>query len=228
MVLFPNLTQLDLAGPYEVLARMPQTRVHLVAATLAPVCSEHGLTMRPDIAFDQVPPLDILCVPGGVGVNAMMEDLALLEFLQAQSLHARYVTSVCTGALLLGAAGLLRGYRATTHWLSLDLLGLFGADPVDERVVIDRNRITGGGVTAGIDFGLVVASDVFGAPAAQEIQLMIQYDPTPPFGCGSPHMAPAGLVQRVVQARRSVQLERRTIAERVAARIGGGTSPIAG
>ena len=218
-MLFPNLTQLDLTGPYEVFSRMPNTTVHLVAATSALVRSERGLTIAPDTTFDRVAPLDILCVPGGVGVNAMMEDEPLLRFLQVQAGRARYVTSVCTGALLLGAAGLLRGYRATTHWLSLDLLPLFGARAVDQRVVIDRNRITGGGVTAGIDFGLVVASEVFGRTAAEEIQLMVEYNPAPPFYAGSPGTAPAGLVQGVVRARAAVQSERRTIAERAAARL---------
>jgi len=216
MVLFPDLTQLDLTGPYEVFARMPDTRVHLVAATEAPVRSERGLTIVPDVTFDTVPQLDVICVPGGIGVNAMMEDGALLHFLQRQARDARYVTSVCTGALLLGAAGLLRGYRATTHWLSLDLLPLFGAHTVDERVVKDRNRITGGGVTAGIDFGLVVASELFGPAVAQEIQLMIEYNPAPPFPGGSPSAALPELVERVIRTRQQVQSARRRIAERVA------------
>jgi len=220
LVLFPNLTQLDLTGPYEVFARMPKTTVHLVGATLEPVRSEKGLTITPDATFDGVGPLDILCVPGGVGVNQMMEDDALLRFLERQGREARFVTSVCTGALLLGAAGLLRGYRATTHWLSLDLLPLFGAEAVNERVVIDRNRITGGGVTAGIDFGLVVASEMHGPAAAQEIQLMIEYNPAPPFLSGSPNTAPPDVVQRVVDGRTHVQQERRAIAERAAARLG--------
>jgi len=215
LVMFPGLTQLDLTGPYEIFARLPRTQVHLVAATVAPVRSERGLTIAPDATFESAPQLDILCVPGGVGVNAMMEDGAFLQFLQNQARHARYVTSVCTGALLLGAAGLLRGYRATTHWLSLDLLPLFGAQPVDERVVIDRNRITGGGVTAGIDFGLAVASELFGQPVAEEIQLMIEYDPAPPFTSGSAKSASAALIERVVETRQRVQRERRSIAERV-------------
>jgi cyclohexyl-isocyanide hydratase len=219
LVLFPNLTQLDLTGPYEVFARMPRTTVHLVAATAAPVRSEHGLMMTPDTIFDRVPPLDIICVPGGVGVNPMMEDAALIEFLQVQARQARYMTSVCTGALLLGAAGLLRGYRATTHWLSMDLLPLFGATAVDERVVIDRNRITGAGVTAGVDFGLVVAAEVFGPAVAEGIQLMMEYNPAPPFHSGSPGTASAELVQIVGAARQRSQSERRAIAERVAARL---------
>ena len=220
MVLFPGLTQLDLAGPYEVLARLPDASVYLVADTLAPVRTERGLTITPDATFDDVPPLDLICVPGGPGVDPLMEDARLLGFLQARAPRARYVTSVCTGALLLGAAGLLRGYRATTHWLSLDLLPLFGATPVEERVVVDRDRLTGGGVTAGIDLGLAVAAELRGRAVAEEIQLTIEYDPAPPFRSGSPRTAPAAVRERVIRARRQRQAERRAIAERAAARLG--------
>ena len=226
IVLFPNLTQLDLTGPYEVFARLPGTKVYLIAAALAPVRSERGLTIAPDATFESAPLLDILCVPGGPGVDAMMEDEGLLGFLRARAPGARYVTSVCTGALVLGAAGLLHGYRATTHWLSQGMLVLFGAEPVDARVVIDRNRITGGGVTAGIDFGLTVAAEVFGQQVAQEVQLMLEYCPAPPFSGGSPKTAPAGVVQRVIAAREGAQSNRRAIAERAAARLGlAGQSP---
>ena len=221
MVLFPGLTQLDLTGPYEVLARLPETKVALVAHTSTPVSrSEHGLTIHPDSTFDSVPELDVICVPGGPGADAMMEDDVLLEFLQARAPGARYMTSVCTGALVLGAAGLLRGYRATTHWLSRDLLTIFGAEPVDERVVIDRNRITGGGVTAGIDFGLTVAAELFGPTVAQEIQLILEYGHCPPFNGGSPHTAPAEIVRAVLAAREDSRLRRRQIASRAAARLG--------
>lgn len=219
MVLFPDLTQLDLTGPYEVFARMPNMQVHLLAATLDPVRSERGLTITPDTVFDTAPPLDVLFVPGGPGVNRAMEDDQLLAFLRQQAEHARYVTSVCTGALVLGAAGLLRGYRAATHWLSMDLLPAFGAQPHAERVVIDRNRITGGGITAGIDFGLVVAAELCGDAVAQEIQLMLEYDPQPPFGSGSPRTAPADVVAQVRNARSDLQAERRAIVERAAARL---------
>jgi cyclohexyl-isocyanide hydratase len=219
IVLFPNVTQLDVTGPYEILARMPTTQVHLMAATLAAVRSEHGLAILPDVTFDTAPALDVICVPGGNGVNLAMEDEALLRFLQNQARHAQYVTSVCTGALVLGAAGLLQGYRATTHWLSLDLLSLFGADPVDERIVIDRNRITGAGVTAGIDFGLVIASALFDPAVAQEIQLMTEYNPAPPYRSGSPSVAPADLVERVIGERQRIQSDRRVIAERATARL---------
>lgn len=219
MVLFPNLTQLDLTGPHEVFARLPRTKVSLVAAALAPIRSERGLTISPDATFESAPALDIICVPGGPGVDAMMEDEVLLQFLRARAAGARYMTSVCTGALVLGAAGLLQGYRATTHWLSQDILVLFGAEPVDERVVIDRNRITGGGVTAGIDFGLTVAAHVFGPSVAQEIQLLLEYDPAPPFH-GSPKTAPSSVVQAVIAERDGAQSRRRAIAERAAARLG--------
>jgi cyclohexyl-isocyanide hydratase len=220
MVLFPNVTQLDLTGPYEVFARLPETKVYLIAQALTPVRSERGLTISPDTTFDSAPELDIICVPGGPGVDAVMDEDALLQFLRVRAPRARYVTSVCTGALVLGAAGLLQGYRATTHWLSRDILGLFGAESIDERVVIDRNRITGGGVTAGIDFALTVAAEVFGPAIAQQVQLMLEYCPAPPFNCGSPSLAPAGVVHDVIAARSGAQSQRRAIAERAAARIG--------
>jgi cyclohexyl-isocyanide hydratase len=219
MVLFPNLTQLDLTGPYEVFARLPMTKVFLVAETLTPVRSERGLTISPEATFESAPNLDVVCVPGGPGVDAMMEDAVLLEFLRTRAPVAQYITSVCTGALVLGAAGLLQGYRATTHWLSQDLLALFGAEPVNDRVVIDRNRITGGGVTAGIDFGLTLAAEVFGTAVAQEVQLILEYDPAPPLGGGSPKTSPTSIVQAVTSAREEIQSRRRAIAQRAAARL---------
>jgi len=216
MVLFDGLTQLDLTGPYEVLARMPGTQVRLIARSRQPVRSEWGLTITPDATFDDAPPLDVICAPGGWGVNAHLEDEALLAFLRARAAHARCVTSVCSGSLLLGAAGLLRGYRATTHWLSLDLLPLFGAKPVEARVVHDRNRITGAGVTAGIELGLVLAAELYGAPVAQAIQLAIEYCPAPPFDSGSPSTAPAEVRAAVAHASRHALAERRAIAKRAA------------
>jgi cyclohexyl-isocyanide hydratase len=219
MILFPDLTQLDLTGPYEVFARMPKTTVHLLAETLQPVRSERGLTITPDATWATSPALDLIFVPGGVGVNVMMEHEPLLSFLQHQSRSATYITAVCTGTLVLGAAGLLKGYRAATHWLSMDLLPLFGAEPVDERVVVDRNRITGGGITAGIDFGLHVAALVRGERTAQEIQLMMEYNPQPPFDSGSPFTADPALVQNVRTTRQQIQARRRAIAERIAQQI---------
>jgi cyclohexyl-isocyanide hydratase len=218
MVLFPNLTQLDLTGPYEVFCRLPNTQVKLVAATREPVVTEYGLTIIPDLAFEDAPAFDVICVPGGPGVNQVLEDDAFLGFLRKHGEQARFVTSVCTGALLLGAAGLLRGYRATTHWLSLDLLRSVGADPVAERVVVDRNRITGAGVTSGIDLGLTVALLLHGEEVAQEIQLMMEYAPVPPFQAGSPKTAPAEIVQRVTAARQAIQEERHWILSQIGRR----------
>jgi len=216
-LLFPRLTQLDLTGPYEVFARLPDAQVLLVGG--AEARSDTGLRLTPDVGPSDAPQLDVLCVPGGPGVNAAMEDEALLRFLRAQAERAAWVTSVCTGALVLGAAGLLRGYRATTHWLSLDLLAAFGATPVQERVVIDRNRATGGGVTAGIDFGLRLAAELRGEKVAQAIQLGMEYEPAPPFQAGSPRSADPELVQSVSAARRGINDERRRIVERAAARL---------
>jgi cyclohexyl-isocyanide hydratase len=217
-VLFPRLTQLDLTGPYEVFGRLPDAQVLLVGPEAR---SDTGLRLRPDADLAGAPQLDVLCVPGGPGVNAAMEDEALLAFLRTQAQRAAWITSVCTGALVLGAAGLLDGYRATTHWLSIDLLPRFGAIPVRERVVIDRNRATGGGVTAGIDFGLRLAAELRGEKVAKEIQLLIEYDPAPPYGAGSPAGAGPELVASLTAARRSVNDERSRIVERAAARLRG-------
>lgn len=216
MLLFDGVTQLDLTGPYEVLARMPNTRVTLIASRGDPVRSEWGLTITPDVTFGDAPPLDVICVPGGWGVDALLTDGELLDFLRARSPHARFVISVCSGALLLGAAGLLRGYRATTHWMSLDLLHLFGAEPVEQRVVRDRNRITGAGVTAGIDLSLALATEIFGAPVAQAIQLAIEYQPSPPFNSGSPRTAPESVRIAVLLASAPALARRRSIIEQIA------------
>ena len=215
MCLFPRLTVLDLIGPYEVFSRMPNTRIHLIAATLDPVVSENDLAIIPDTLMAASPSCDVLFVPGGNGVNEMFDDEPFLAFLREQGQQARFVTSVCTGALLLGAAGLLRGYQATTHWLSLDLLPLVGAEPVAERVVVDRNRITGGGITAGIDFGLTLAALLHGESVAREIQLMMEYDPKPPFDSGSPVTADRAVVDEIRSARRVVQEDRRRKIERI-------------
>jgi cyclohexyl-isocyanide hydratase len=211
MLLFPELTQLDLTGPYEVFARMPDTRVHLIAETMRPVKSDLGLTIEPNATYETAPALDVVCVPGGPGIAHAIQSEATLAFLRRNAESARYVTSVCTGALVLGAAGLLKGYRATTHWMSLDLLPLLGAIPVQERIVVDRNRITGGGVTAGIDFALRVAAELFTQAVAEEIQLMIEYNPAPPFHAGSPRTAPPELVARTLERGRGRQEVRRKL-----------------
>ncbi len=220
MVLFPDLTQLDLTGPYEVFARTPGAEVHLLASSPEPVRSEWGLAIVPDSTFEDAPGLDVLFVPGGPGVGPAMEDEEVLGFLARREPEAGYVTSVCTGSLLLGAAGLLQGYRAATHWMYMDLLGLLGAEPVFERVVRDRDRITGGGVTAGIDFGLAVSAEIAGEESAKEIQLMMEYDPAPPFGSGSPESAERDLVERVTAARGPVKEKRAEVVRRARAKLG--------
>jgi len=189
LLAFANVQQLDLTAPYEVFAMIPGATVHLVAAGLDPIRSATGLMLTPTVRMAECPALDVLCVPGGVGVNALMTDREVLAFVRAQSAGARFVTSVCTGALVLGAAGLLRGRRATTHWASLDLLAAFGATPVPERVVRDGNLVTGGGITAGIDFALALAEDLAGRSAAEAIQLGLEYAPAPPFDAGTPGTA---------------------------------------
>ena len=220
LVLFPELTQLDLTAPYEVFARIPGAEVQLVARDPSPVRSEFGLSLCPTSTFDDAPQADVLCVPGGKGIAGAIEDPRLIGFLRRQADGAQWITAVCTGALVLGAAGLLRGYRATTHWLSLELLAIVGATPIEgARVVIDRNRITAGGVTAGLDFGLAIAERLRGQRAAEQIQLMIEYDPSPPLSAGSPGAAPPDLVDAVRSARREVQKSRREALERAMSRL---------
>jgi cyclohexyl-isocyanide hydratase len=213
MLVFPNLTQLDLTGPYEVLARLPGAEALLLWKTLEPVRSEHGMTILPMATFETCPPLDLVFVPGGVGINSLLEDTEVLAFVRRAAAAARYVVGVCTGSLVLGAAGLLRGKRATTHWTSRDLLRSFGAEPVAERVVIDGNLFTGGGVTAGIDVALTVAAEIAGRAAAEAIQLGIEYDPAPPFASGSPERADPDIVSAVLARAEPRQRDR---AERVA------------
>jgi cyclohexyl-isocyanide hydratase len=221
LLLFPKLTQLDLTGPYEVFSRLPGARTHLLWKDRAPVTSDKGLAMLPTASFAEAPVrLDVICVPGGPGQIELMDDAPVLDFLRGAAANARYVTSVCTGSLVLGAAGLLKGYRATCHWSSLDQLALLGAEPVTERVVRDRNRITGAGVTSGIDFALTVAAELCGRRVAEDIQLSIEYDPAPPFDAGSPRTADPELL-RQTQAKLVAFLERRRAATlRAAARLG--------
>ncbi|MGY3309776.1 cyclohexyl-isocyanide hydratase [Pantoea ananatis] len=189
LLLFPALTQLDLTAPYEVFVRAPNTKVHLIWKNLDLVVSDRGMAIQPTTTFNTCPQLDVICIPGGPGQINLMDDEDVLSFIPFQSEEAKLVTSVCTGSLILGAAGLLDGYKATTHWASLDQLALLGAEPVNERVVRDRNRITGAGVTSGIDFALTVVSEMHGSSVAENIQLHMEYDPAPPFTCGSPRTA---------------------------------------
>lgn len=215
MIVFPGLTQLDLTGPYEVFIRLPEAEVLLVWENTNPVKSDGGLILQPDTDFENCPQVDVLCVPGGRGIFDAMQNEKLLNFLRAQAQHAKYITSVCTGSLILAAAGLLTGYRATTHWLSIDLLKRFGVEIEDERVAVDRNRITGGGVTAGIDFGLFLAAKLYNEDVAKEIQLMMEYNPAPPFHAGSPTTAESKLVDRVVSSRKEIQKERAALIDRI-------------
>lgn len=207
MLIFPDMTLLDFAGPYEVFAKFPQAALSIVAKSLEAVAANGGVRVMPDATFD-CPPVDLLFVPGGPGIGAVLEEPETLAFVRTQGLQARYVTSVCTGALILGASGLLQGYRAGTHWMSLDLLAPFGATAVSERVVTDRNRITGGGVTAGIDFALTLAAQLFGEAFAKALQLGIEYDPKPPFNSGHPDVADAELVANVRNSRTALQAQR--------------------
>ncbi len=205
MLIFPNVTQLDFTAPHEVFARCKNFKISVIAKSLAPVIASDGLSLNPNTTLDSSPDLDLLFVPGGPRIGELMADLEILNFLRQQEDKARYITSVCTGALLLGAAGLLQGYRAATHWLSMDLLTIFGATAVPERIVIDRNRITAGGVTAGIDFALQVISEISGEEEAKKIQLLIEYNPQPPFQSGHPSVADPKLVEKVYKERKSLQ-----------------------
>lgn len=194
---FPGVQQLDLTGPYEVFASAPEARVHLVWKDRAPVRSATGLWLTPDTSFAEAPAFDVLCVPGGAGVNALLTDGETLDFIRRQAAGARFVTSVCTGSLVLGAAGLLRGKRAACHWNAVDFLPRFGAEPVRARVVRDGTLITAGGVTSGIDFGLSVVAELWGQPVAEGIQLMMEYAPAPPFDAGTPGTALPAVLEAV-------------------------------
>ena len=190
-VLFPDLTQLDLTGPLQVLARLPQSRIVVAAKSESPVPSDCGLSLLPTHSFANCPPFDLICVPGGVkGVIGAIGDRETVDFVRRQAANAKYVTSVCTGAFVLGVAGLLQGRRATTHWAYTELLPLLGATYEKARIVRDGNLITAGGVTAGVDFGLSVVAEIAGETTARAIQLGIEYDPAPPFDSGHPDRAP--------------------------------------
>jgi cyclohexyl-isocyanide hydratase len=212
ILLFPAVQQLDLTGPYEVFPSLPDAKVHLVASSLDLVTSVTGLILTPTGTFADCPDLDVLCIPGGAGVNALLRDQVTLDFVRRQAVVARYVTSVCTGALVLGAAGLLRGKRATTHWASHDLLSAFGAIPVRERVVRDGSLLTGGGVTAGIDFALTLAGELVGPPTAEAVQLYLEYAPAPPFNAGTPETAPPAVLEMVRTRSAKMRAEREALA----------------
>ncbi|AIG00676.1 isonitrile hydratase InhA [Pseudomonas fluorescens] len=218
-VVFPGIQQLDLTGPYDVLASLPDVTLHLIWKDLAPITSSSGLVLCPTITYNDCPRLDVICVPGGSGVGPLMEDESTLGFLRAQSQTARYVTSVCTGALVLGAAGLLRGRRATTHWAYHEMLATLGAIAVQERVVRDGNLLTGGGITAGIDFALTLAAELYSEATAQRVQLQLEYAPAPPFNAGRPDTAPRHVLDEVNNRTAESRKTRGEIAARAAARL---------
>lgn len=194
LLVFPGIQVLDLTGPYEVFCAVPDAVVSLLWKDRAPVTSAGRLPFAPTATFAEASPLDVLCVPGGIGVNRLLNDADVLDFLRTTAARTPWLSSVCTGALLLGAAGLLKGRRATTHWNSHDFLTTFGAEPVDERVVRDGNLFTAAGVTSGIDLALAVVGTVAGRERAEEIQLTLEYAPQPPFRSGTLKEAPAAAV----------------------------------
>ncbi len=219
MIIFDRMTNSDFAAPADVFARVRAADVHVLGKSTEPITTDANVRVVPTLALSDAPPLDLLFVPGGPGVTELMADAEVLEFLATRAPRARWITSVCTGALVLGAAGLLRGYRAATHWSAMEVLPLLGAEPVDERVVVDRNRITGGGVTAGIDFGLTVVGQLFGNELAQLIQLGQEYDPRPPFDSGSPKTAPPEVVRRYRELTAKQTADRAAAARRAASKF---------
>jgi cyclohexyl-isocyanide hydratase len=219
IVVFPKVTQLDFTGPLQVFSSAPGATVHLIWKRIEPVPSDTALTVMPTISFADCPQCDVICVPGGAGTDDMVIDGEMLDFLRAQAKTARYITSVCTGSLVLGAAGLLRGYKATTHWAAMGYLDAYGALPTKTRVCVDRNRITGGGVTAGIDFALTLVSILVDRETAEMIQLRLEYNPAPPFSAGSPDTAPPEVIARLRQMNPSGQERRKVNNQRAVAAL---------
>src|SRR5215467_9725144 len=224
-LLFEGLDQIDLTGPFEIFSRIPNATYQIYAKTVAPVRDVRGLRLAPDATLAEAPQLDLLHVPGGFGQEAWMEDDELLDWIQRQAAGARCVFSVCTGALICGAAGLLKGRRATTHWAAFHLLPFFGAIPSNERLVVDGEYVFAAGVTAGIDGALLVAAALRGDEVAQAIQLHMQYAPEPPFNSGKPETAPAEILEKARQAVKAVTEQRESTARRVASRLGIPVSP---
>lgn len=210
-LVFPGLQLLDLAGPYEMFAALSDCEIHLFWKTRESVACSTGMRFYPTTTLDEGPPVDVLCIPGGAGINALLLDQEVQAWVQRQAMTAQFVTSVCTGALLLGAAGLLTGRRATTHWRYHDLLAELGAIPVRERVVRDGNLITGGGVTAGMDFGLTLVAALRGQSAAEEIQLALEYAPEPPFQSGRPEDAAEKVLDKVRLKTQNLRRERENL-----------------
>lgn len=216
LLAFPQMTQLDLTGPLQVFSGLPDAEVRVIWKTLDPIETHGGLRLLPDTTMANCPKLDVICVPGGTGVLALMDDPDVLAFLRAQAAEARFVGSICTGSLVLGAAGLLQGKKATTHWSWIDLLAPLGAIPTKGRVVRDDKVFTGGGVTAGIDFALTMVAELAGREVAEGIQLGIEYAPAPPFDAGSPDTAPPAVVAAVRARMDGTRVAREAMVRKVA------------
>ena len=219
-LVFEGIDQIDLTGPFEVLSRIPNSTYRIYGKTAAPVRDLKGLRLTPDAALAEAPPLDVLHVPGGPGQEALMDDEEVLAWIGQQAAGACSIFSVCTGALICGAAGLLKGRRATTHWASFHLLPFFGAIPVNERVVVDGACIFAAGVTAGIDGALRLAAELRGDEAAQAIQLHMVYAPEPPFNSGTPETAPAAVLEQARRSVRALTAQRERTARRIAVKLG--------
>jgi cyclohexyl-isocyanide hydratase len=220
ILIFPDMDQIDFTGPFEVLSRLSNAKVQVIGTQAGPFRDHRGLTLTPDVLLADAPPLDLLQVPGGPGQQAQMHNEAVLRFIQNHVAAGKPLFSVCTGALICGAAGVLKGHRATTHWASFDLLPYFGAIPVDERVVIDGNIVSAAGITSGIDGAFVVAELLRGKAAAQGIQLDIQYAPNPPFHAGTPQTAPRDVVAAVTTAYRPLTEARLLTAREISKQLG--------
>lgn len=218
LLVFPRITQLDMTGPLQVFSSLPGAEVHLVWKRIEAVQSDTVLSILPTTAFADCPQFDVICVPGGYGTDDLMGDDEVLNFLRAQAAGAKFVTSVCTGSLVLAAAGLLEGRKAATHWSAIDVLPIFGVTARRERVCIDGNRITGGGITTGIDLGLTVISELVDRRTAEAIQLRLEYNPAPPFNAGSPETAPADVLALLQERMKVAKARRLDLARAAAAR----------
>lgn len=211
--IFDEMQLLDFAAPYDAFSSTPDMEVSLIGESLKPITKMGGLSFSPDHDISTLLPLDVLCIPGGNGVNRFLNNEPVLDFIRKEANEVRFLTSICTGSLILGATGLLKGRKATTHWSAMEFLPLFGAIPVEERVVVDGHIITAGGITAGMDFGLVIIAKLLGEDTAKKTQLLMQYDPEPPFDCGTPEKAPKALVEQLQQENSTDDERRKLIRE---------------
>jgi cyclohexyl-isocyanide hydratase len=215
ILIFPSVQQLDVTGPFEVFATEKRCNVHLIWKDLEVITSSNGLHLSPTATFSSCPPLSVLIIPGGRGINSLLEDHDTLQFIRSQASSVQYLCSVCTGAIVLGVAGLLKGKKAATHWMAMDMLPQFGAIPVQERVVWDGNIISAGGVTSGIDFALSILSHIFDTESAEMVQLYLEYAPAPPFSAGHPSTASAEIVERAREYGKASRAERERLVSEI-------------